>query len=572
MKIFILCVVLFVFSCEKSQPETFKSEEIAKILSHFESKEILDFNQFLKQLHNFSENKSIKSAITLYQNKSKLDGNDQINFFRIVSLYSRLKYKDDVLKLLEEMVSIPTDKKEGLNQSENSNIIKFGELVERTANEFGLIYRNIDNKIFEVSLNGTGTETFGIYTHCDVVPANKDYWVLEDGTKLNPYEMKIIDDKIYGRGTEDDKCSIAASLLAMKLLKEIDQVPKRTIRLIIETTEETTQEGFEYYKERNKLPDYNIVLDNSYPIVTAEKGYGLITVSFDTFKGKNKGHEILEVTGGLATNQIAAKSIATVNTKNAKDLIKAVELIKEKFHVTYGNNFSIETEESKNTVKIILEGLSAHSSEPDKAVNPLPRIYLLIHELNKNKIFKENHFILASNYVSDKIGIDYLAKKLGVDYQDDFMGPLTASLTVSEIKSGKLNIITNLRNPRGKSPEQLKNEIISVLKAYQSEWDVPFAYDVLTTDFMYRNPKGKWINTLLNIYGEHTGKESKPISSGGGTTAKQLPEAVSFGPSHPGEKYRGHNANEYKTIENLYLDIQMFTEMLLRIGSLDTMK
>ena len=572
MKTILLAIIFLLFSCEKPVNETFKSNEIKEIISYFEAKDIGSFTAFLDDLYTYTKNESIKSAISLYKKKSELKANSEINFYRMISIYARLKHKDHVLELLDKMVSIPTDKKENLRQSENPNIINFGKLIEKTANEFGLKYRNIDNQIFEVTLEGSGEETFGIYTHADVVPANKDYWVLEDGTQLDPYKMQIIDGKIYGRGTEDDKCSIAASLLAMKLLKDIDQIPKRSIRLIIETTEETTQEGFEYYKERNKLPDYNIVLDSSYPIVTAEKGYGLITVRFEVTKGKNKGHQIVEVTGGLASNQIVAKSVATIKSNKAQELINQIEAKKKDFHDQYGDNFTIETKKQKNSVQITLVGQSAHSSEPEKAVNPLPRMYLFIYELNKNNIFENNHFVKASQYVYDKIGIDYLAKKLGVDYSDDFMGPLTSSLTVSKLNDKTLDLITNIRSPRGKSKEQLKKEIASSLDAYKKESGLTFNYDILTTDFMYRNPKGKWINTLLNIYGEHTGKESKPISSGGGTTAKQLPEAVSFGPSHPGEKYRGHTANEYKTIENLYLDIQMFTEMLLRIGSLETMQ
>ena len=52
------------------------------------------------------------------------------------------------------------------------------------AKEFGLQYRNVDNRIFEVKLPGTGPEEFGILTHADVVPVVADWrscaevWVL----------------------------------------------------------------------------------------------------------------------------------------------------------------------------------------------------------------------------------------------------------------------------------------------------------------------------------------------------------------------------------------------------------
>ncbi len=52
---------------------------------------------------------------------------------------------------------------------------------------------------------------------------------------------------------------------------------------------------------------------------------------------------------------------------------------------------------------------------------------------------------------------------------------------------------------------------------------------------------------------------------------KYLPNAVSFGPGMPGEKYMGHTANEFKKLSNLLLDTQMFSEMMLRIGNLETL-
>ena len=47
-----------------------------------------------------------------------------------------------------------------------------------------------------------------------------------------------------------------------------------------------------------------------------------------------------------------------------------------------------------------------------------------------------------------------------------------------------------------------------------------------------------------------------------------MPNAINFGPAMPGKKYTAHNANEYKEVPDLDADMQMFTEMLVRIGNL----
>ena len=65
---------------------------------------------------------------------------------------------------------------------------------------------------------------------------------------------------------------------------------------------------------------------------------------------------------------------------------------------------------------------------------------------------------------------------------------------------------------------------------------------------MARDPKGAWLSTLLNIFGDTTGLEAKPVPTAGSTTAKLMPNAINFGPAMPGKKYTAHNANEYKEV------------------------
>ncbi|MGS0466261.1 hypothetical protein ACU8V3_03080 [Cobetia marina] len=98
------------------------------------------------------------------------------------------------------------------------------------------------------------------------------------------------------------------------------------------------------------------------------------------------------------------------------------------------------------------------------------------------------------------------------------------------------------------------------------------ALNVEIRDWMLRDPSGAWLQTLLNIFGDTTGLDAEPRSSAGSTTAKLLPNAINFGPSMPGETYTGHTSEEFKRVDNLLLDIQMFTEMMARIGNQDSLK
>ena len=84
--------------------------------------------------------------------------------------------------------------------------------------------------------------------------------------------------------------------------------------------------------------------------------------------------------------------------------------------------------------------------------------------------------------------------------------------------------------------------------------------------------RGQDPKALLDIFGDVTGLDAKPVPTAGSTTAKLLPNAINFGPAMPGKKYTAHNAKEYKELADLDADMQMFTEMLVRIGNLKTMQ
>ena len=160
----------------------------------------------------------------------------------------------------------------------------------------------------------------------DVVPVTPENWVLEDGTRLDPFKVTLIGDRMYGRGTEDDKNGIVVALYAMKIIKE-EQLPlARNFKLLVDTTEETSGDAIPYYFERNPTPNYNLALDGGYPVVIAEKGYGTVMAGFANRKAEGQGAEITSMTGGLATNQIPSTSVATLVTDKPAEVAASLQL------------------------------------------------------------------------------------------------------------------------------------------------------------------------------------------------------------------------------------------------------
>ncbi|MGQ7246490.1 dipeptidase [Halomonas sp. V046] len=544
---------------------TLKRDEIQTLLTAHADEVPSNFNEFLQQVREESSNAELQGAVESYLHDEPVEGDDFVNLYRLLGIYTRLHYGDDVVDLLGEMVAIPTDKKGEAPQHENPEIARFGELIEAKAEEFGLEFRNVDNRVFEVELPGSSDEAFGILTHGDTVPA-ADSWTLEDGTELNPLEITPKDGRLYGRGTEDDKASIAAALYAMKTIRENEVPLNRTIRLMIETTEETGGEGFAYYQERNELPAYNIVLDSGYPAVIAENGFGTIDAYFPRVAAPGDGAVITEITGGLATNQIPATAVATIQADDPEALSETLQAQGDAYAKANGGDFEVTSEVDDGAVTLTVKGKSAHSSKPDSGINPVPRLTGLLGE--SEVAFSANHYTAAIAYLNGNYGLDYHGEKLGVAYEHDFMGPLLVSPTYLELGDDRLRVAVNVRAPVGeRSPDELAGDIRDTLTAYAEQNASTMEVDVSIRDWMLRDPQGAWLQTLLNIFGDTTGLPAKPVSSAGSTTAKLLPNAINFGPSMPGEDYTGHTSEEFKKRDNLMLDIQMFTEMFARIGN-----
>lgn len=188
-----------------------------------------------------------------------------------MGIYTRAKYSTAATETLRELVEIPTWRKDGVEQHNNPEFIKIAAKIKTLAESFNLKFRNIDKRVYEISFDGSGDEVVGIHAYADVVPVTPENWVPKDGTRLDPFKITLIGDRMYGRGTEDDKNGILVTLYAMKVIKEEKLQLVRNLKLLVDTTEETTGDAIPYYFERNPTPNYNLALDGGYPMVIAER-------------------------------------------------------------------------------------------------------------------------------------------------------------------------------------------------------------------------------------------------------------------------------------------------------------
>ncbi|QJP96946.1 MULTISPECIES: dipeptidase [Pseudomonas] len=545
-------------------------QQSATILKTFSDTKVSDFRQFLGELakSDLSKTDDLRPSISAFLDNKPLTAEQQNEIYRLLGLYTRAKYGKAALETLRELVEIPTDRKEGVAQHENPEFIKIAAKIKSLAESFGLNYRNIDNRVYEISLDGSGKEVVGIHAHADVVPVTPENWVLKDGTKLDPFKVTLIGDRMYGRGTEDDKNGIVVTLYAMKVIKEEKLPLARNFKLLVDTTEETTGDAIPYYFERNPTPEYNLALDGGYPVVIAEKGYGTVMAKFAKRKAEGKGAEIISMTGGMATNQIPSVSLITLVTDKPAELAASLQKAGTEYAKQHGGDFEVNAKVDGKDVKLSVTGVSAHSSEPESGVNPVARMLDFIHSVDGKIAFKHNHITDAARYAADNWGLDYKGSKLGVGFADDFMGPLTTSLTYVGMDDKTFKLAVNLRVPKGKSPEVLKTEIADKLAAWSKKTHVAVNFDYSIAEPMYRNPEGEWVKALLAVATENLGMKHEFGTSAGATSVHELPNGVQFGLARPEVKYTGHTDGEFKTVDQFLLDLQIVTEMMGRIGQL----
>ena len=545
-------------------------EQSATILKTFSDASATDFRQFLTSLAktDLAKTDDLGAAISAFLDNKALSADQQNEIHRLLGLYARVKYGKAATETLRELVAIPTFRVDGVDQHANPEFIRIADKIKSLAQAFNLNFRNIDNRVYEISLEGTGDEVVGIHAHADVVPVTPENWVLEDGTRLDPFKVTLIGDRMYGRGTEDDKNGIVVALYAMKVIKEEKLPLARNFKLLVDTTEETSGDAIPYYFEHNPTPNYNLALDGGYPVVIAEKGYGTVMANFPKRKADGKGAEIVSMTGGLATNQIPSASVATLLSDKPAELAASLQKAGSDFAKRNGGNFSVTAKVDGKDVKLTVTGVSAHSSEPESGINPVSRMLVFINSLDGKVAIKHNHITDAARYAADNWGLDYLGGKLGVGFSDAFMGPLTTSLTFVGMDEKTFKLAVNLRVPKGKSPEALKAEIADKIGAWSKKSHVAATFDYSIAEPMYRNPEGEWVKALLAVASENLGMKHEYGTSAGATSVHELPNGVQFGLARPEVKYTGHTDNEFKTVDQFLLDLQIVTEMMGRIGQL----
>lgn len=440
-------------------------------------------------------------------------------------------YRDELVSRLGELVAINSV------EGEHTDGAPFGE-GPKAALEAALAmlekdgFRtvNMDNYCGYAEV-GEGDELIGVIGHLDVVPAVAEDW------DTDPFVMTEKDGILYGRGVNDDKGAIVASMIALNVLRDLHVPMNKRIRLIMGTNEESGSKCLKYYVEHEGHVDYGFTPDGEFPGVHGEKG-----MLMGVFRSKKTN--IIDIHGGTAHNIVCSKCTVRLpkNCYSAKKLSD------------WFNNLSIDfqVEEGEEWNDITVIGKAAHASTPELGINAISVLMEGLKNAGMQDPFVE--------FYTSHFGLKTDGSGLNAKLEDEF-GVLTLNVGVISMEDGVISGSIDVR-----SPVTMSTKTVLKAMAPRLEDENGVIEFLNTVEPLFFPVDSQLVTSLVSAYSEVTGDtRRKPMTMGGGTYAKGIHNTIAFGCSFPDRDYRIHDANENVGIDELLLQTEIYVHALLKL-------
>jgi succinyl-diaminopimelate desuccinylase len=207
---------------------------------------------------------------------------------------------------------------------------------------------------------------------------------------------------------------------------------------------------------------------------------------------------------------------------------------------------------TRGAAGIEVRGKAAHAMEAERGVNAIARLCLALDAVGiRSK---------AVEFVARSVGEDPYATRIFGACADEPSGRL--KFNIGKIELGETERLSvDCRIPVSVS----KEEIVAKLSAAASRHGLAYRqFDWLAP--LYLPLDHFMIQTLLKVYRERRGDTvSQPISSGGATYARAMPNCVAFGALLPDEDVTEHQPNERAVLANLYKAMEIYAHAIYEL-------
>ena len=431
--------------------------------------------------------------------------------------------KDGLIKDLQGCIQIPSvEAKDGSGYPYGQQVHRCLHYMLDTAEKLGFSVHNMDEQAGWCEY-GQGEEMVAVLCHLDVVPEG-------DGWTVPPYEGRVVDGRIYGRGTMDDKGPALCALYALKAVRDAGLPLTRRVRLIFGLNEETGSADMKYYTAHGgEIPVMGITPDGEYPVINGEKG--LVTQFFAKELRQTGEIRLAELSGGTAHNIVPERAFARlVCPREAAERIAARRV---------GEVSCTLTEDG---VLVEARGAGAHGGTPWEGENAVGRLMLFLSALPLEGDLKE-----AVDLLAGKLGMEWDGRSLGIAQVDELSGPLTMNLGVARLEGDSLAVRLSYRYPVTRDFEACGPRVTQAFAGAGFR-----ETHMLHKKALYMPADSPLVSKLMKVYTDYTGDTAAaPKCIGGGTYAKMIPNTLAFGPIFPGDEVREHKPDEYMELSRL---------------------